>query len=96
MTWDDDTNIEGDDHKINYTTYLVEGRGVHRFLVGKPEGKRRLGRSRHRWEDNIKIDLQEVGGACGDWMELSQDRDRWWGLVSTVMNFRVPKMRGIS
>jgi len=49
-----------------------------------------------RWEDNIKMDLQEVGGGCGDWMELAQNRDRWRALVSTVMNLRVPKMRGIS
>ena len=48
------------------------------------------------WEDNIKMDLQEVGGVCEDWMELAQDRDRWRALVSTVMNLRVPKMRGIS
>ena len=75
---------------------MGEGRGVHRFLVGKPEGKRLLGRPRRRWEDNIKTDLQKVGGVCGDWMELAQDRDRWRALVSTVMNFRVPKMRGIS
>ena len=73
-----------------------EGRGVHRVLVGKPEGKRPLGRPRHRWEDNIKIDIQEVGMGCGDWMELAQDRDRWRALVSTVMNLRVPKMGGIS
>ena len=53
-------------------TYVGEGRGVHRVLVGKPEGKRPLGRPRRRWEDNIKIDLQEVGGSCGDWMELGQ------------------------
>jgi len=71
-------------------------RGVYRVLVGKPEGKRPLGRPRRRWEDNIKMDLQEVGGDCGDWMELAQDRDRWRALVSTVMNLRVPKMRGIS
>ena len=68
----------------------AEGRGVHRVLVGKPEGKRPLGRPRRRWEDNIKMDLQEVGGDCGDWMELAQDRERWRALVSTVMNFRVP------
>ena len=65
---------------------LEEGRGVHKVLVGKPEGKR----PRHRWEDNIKMDLQEVGRGCGDWMELAQDRDMWRELVSTVMNFRVP------
>ena len=73
---------------------MGQGRGVHRVLVGKPEGKRPLGRPRHRWEDNM--DLQEVGGGCGDWMELAQDRDRWQALVSKVMNLRVPKMRGIS
>ena len=67
-----------------------------RFLVGKPGVKRPLGRHRRRWEDNIKMDLQEVGGNCGDWMELAQDRDRWRALVNTVMNLRVPKMRGIS
>ena len=72
------------------------GGGVHRVLVGKPEGKRPLVRPRRRWENNIKMDLQEVEGGCGDWMELAQDRDRWGALVSTVMNFWVPKMRGIS
>ena len=75
---------------------MWEGRGVHRVLVGKPEGKRPLGRPRRRWEDNIKMDLQEVGWGCGDWMELAQDRERWWALVNTVRNLRVPKMRGIS
>ena len=75
---------------------MGEGRGVHMVLVGKPEGKRPLGRPRSRWEDNIKRDLQEVVGGCGDWMELAQDRGRWRALVSTVMNLRVPKMRGIS
>ena len=75
---------------------MGQGRGVHRVLVGKPEGKRPLGRPRRRWEDNIKMDLREVGGGCEDWMELAQDRDRWRALVSTVMSLRVPKMRGIS
>ena len=75
---------------------MGEGRGVHRVLVGKPEGKRPLGRHRSRWEDNIKMDLQEVGGGCGDWMELARDRGRWRALVSTLMNLRVQKMRGIS
>ena len=75
---------------------MEEGRIVHRVLVGKPEGKRPLGRPRRRWEDNIKMDLQGVGGGCGDWMELAQDKDRWRALVSMVRNLRVPKMRGIS
>ena len=66
-----------------------EGRDVHRVLVGKPEGKGPLGRPRRRWEDNIKMDLWEVGGG-GNWMELAQDRDRWQALVNTVMNFWVP------
>ena len=75
---------------------MEQGRGVHRVLVGRPEGKRPLGRPRRRWEDNIKMDLQEIGGDCEDCMKLAQDRDRWRALVSTVMNLRVPKMRGIS
>jgi len=75
---------------------MGQGRGVYRVLVGKPEGKRPLGRPRCRWEDNIKMDLQKVGGCCGDWMELAQDRDRWRALVCTVMNLQVPKLRGIS
>ena len=65
-------------------------RGVRKGLVGKPEGHRPLGRPRRRWEDNIKVGLQEVGRGCGDWMELAQDRDRWRALVSKVMNFGVP------
>ena len=65
---------------------MGERRGVHKVLDGKPEGKRPLGRQRRRWEDNIKVDLQEVGRCCGDWMELAHDRDRWRALVSTVMN----------
>jgi hypothetical protein len=68
---------------------MGEERGVHRVLVGNPEGKRPLGRPRRRWEDKIKMDLQEVGGGV-DWMELAQDRDRWQAIVSTVMNLRVP------
>jgi hypothetical protein len=62
---------------------------VHRVLVGKPEEKRPLGRPRRRWEDNIKMDVQEVGGGRGDWMEMAQDRDKWRTLVSTVKNLRV-------
>ena len=73
-----------------------EERDVHRVLVGKPEGKRPLGRPRRRWEDNIKMHFQEVGGGCGDRMELAQNRDRWRALVNTMMNLRVPKMRVIS
>ena len=69
---------------------IGEDRGVERVLVGKPEGKRPLGRPRRRWEDNIKMDLEEVGGGRGDWMELAQDRDRWRALVGTVRDFRVP------
>jgi len=67
---------------------MGEGRGVHRVLVGNPEGKRPLGRPRRRWEENIKMDLREVGRG-GDRMELAQDTDRWRALVNTVMNLRV-------
>ena len=63
---------------------------MHKVLVGNPEGNRPLGRPRRSWKDNIKMDLQEMGRGCGDWMELTKDRDRWRALVSTVMNFRVP------
>jgi len=69
---------------------MGEGRGVYRVLVGKPEGKRPLGRPRRRWEDNIKMDVQEVGCGGMDWIELAQDRDRWRALVNSVMNLRVP------
>jgi hypothetical protein len=69
---------------------MGEGRGMHRVLVGKPEGRRPLGRPIRRWEDNIKMDFQEVGEGCGEWMEQAQDRDRWRALVSTIMNIRVP------
>jgi len=69
---------------------MGEDGGVRRVLVGKPEGKRALGRPRRRCEDNIKMDLQEVKGGRGDWMELAQDRDRWRALVGTVRKFRVP------
>ena len=65
-------------------------RVVYRVLVGKPEGRRPLGRPRHRWVDNIGMDLQEVGCGYMDWIELAQDRDRWQTLVSAVMNLRVP------
>jgi hypothetical protein len=69
---------------------MGEERGAHRLLVGKPEGRRPLGRPRHRWEDNIKMDFQEVGVGRGDWIESAQDRERWRALVSTVKKFRVP------
>jgi len=69
---------------------MGEDRGMHMVLVGKPEGKRPLGRPRCRWEDNIKMDLQEVGGGHGHWMELAQDRDRWRAPVGTFRDFRVP------
>ena len=75
--------------RAGHVARMEEGRGVHKVLVGKPEGKNPLGRPRRRWEDNIKMDL-EVERGCGDWMELAKDRDRWRALVSTVMNFRVP------
>jgi len=69
---------------------MGEDRGVHRVLVRKREGKRPLGRPRRRWEDNIKMDLQEVEVGRGNWMELAQDRDRWRAVVGTVRDFRVP------
>jgi hypothetical protein len=69
---------------------MGEGRGVYRDLVEKPEGKRPLGRPRRRWEDNVRMDLQEVGSWCEDWIGLAQDRDRWRALVSAVRNLRVP------
>jgi len=75
---------------------MGEGKGVHRVLMWKLDGESTLGRPRRRWEDNIKMNLHEVGGGCGDWMELVQVRDRWRALVSTVRNLRVPNMRGIS
>jgi hypothetical protein len=75
---------------------MGKGRGVHRVLVRKPEGKSPLGRPRRRWEDNIRMDLQEVGGRGVDWMELARDRDGWRALVAAVRNLRVPKIRGIS
>ena len=74
----------------DHVACMGKDRGVHRVLVGKPEGKRPLGRPRRRWEDISKLDLQEVGGGHGDWMELAQDRDGWRSLVGTVRNFRVP------
>ena len=69
---------------------MGEEKGVYRVLVGKPEGRRPLGRPRRRWVDNIRMDLQEMGCGYMDWIGLAQDRDRWWTLVSAVMNLRVP------
>jgi len=79
--------------RMRWTGHMArmgEDRGVHRVLVGKPEGKSPLGRTRCRWDDNINMDLQEVGGGRGVWMELAQDRDGWRALVGTVRNFRYP------
>jgi hypothetical protein len=67
-----------------------EGRGVYRVLMGKPEGKRPLGRQSRRWDDSNKLDLQEVGCGCEDWIRLAQDRDRWRAFVSAVGKLRVP------
>jgi hypothetical protein len=69
---------------------MGEGRGVYTVLVGKPEGKRPLGRPRLRWEYNVRMDLQEVGCGCEGWVGLAEDRDRWRALVSAVRNLRVP------
>ena len=69
---------------------MGERRGVYRVLVGKHKGKRPLGKPRRRWEDNITMDLQEVGCGGVDWIDLAQDRDRWRALVNAVMNLRVP------
>jgi len=69
---------------------LGERRCVYRILVVKPEGKRPLGRPGRRWEDNIKMDLQEVGCRSMDWIDLAQDRDRWRAIVNAVMNLRIP------
>jgi len=69
---------------------MGERGGIYRVLVGKPEGKRSLGRPKRRWEDNIKMDLQEVGCGSMDWIELTQERDRWRALVNAVTNLQVP------
>jgi len=79
-----------------YVACIGERRGVHRVLVGKPEGKRPLERPRHRWEDNIKMDLQEVGCGGIKWLDLALDRDRRHTLVNAVINFGFHKMWGIS
>jgi hypothetical protein len=69
---------------------MGEGRGVYRVLVGKPEGKRSLGSPRRRWDDNITMDLQEVGCGGMDWIDLAQDMYRWWAPKNAVMNLQVP------
>ena len=74
---------------VGHVAHMGEERGVNRVLVGKPEGKRPLGRPRRRWVDNIRMDLQKVGCGYMDWIGLAQDRDRWRTLVSAVMNLRV-------
>ena len=76
--------------RARYVARMGERRGIYRALVGKHKGKRPLGRPRHRWEDNIKVVLQEVGCGGMDWIEMAQVRDGWRTLVSAVMNFQVP------
>jgi hypothetical protein len=69
-------------------------RGVYRVLVGRPEGKTPLGRSRRRWEDNINMNLQEIGWGGNDWIPVAQDRERWWALVMAAINLRIPQNAG--
>jgi hypothetical protein len=75
---------------VGHVARMGEGRGVYRVLVGTPHGKRPLGRPRRRWEDNIKIDLRDIGIDEAKWIRLAQDRVQWWALVNTVMNLQVP------
>ena len=75
---------------VGHVAHMEERSGIYKVLVGQPEGTRPLGRPRHRWEDNIKMDLQEVGCGGIDWIELAQDRDRWRALMNVVMNLYVP------
>ena len=76
--------------RTGHVARMGEKRDLYRVLVGEPEGKRPLGRPRRRWEDNIKMDLQEVGCEGMDWIELAEDRDRWRARVNAVMNLQVP------
>jgi hypothetical protein len=75
---------------------MGESRGLYEVLVKRLEGNRQLGRPRRRWDDNVKVNLQEVGCGCVDWIELAQDKDSWRAFVNAVMKLRVHKMRGIS
>jgi hypothetical protein len=75
---------------VRLVARMGEVRGAYNILVGRPEGRRPLGRPRRGWEDNIKMDLREIGFRDVDWIHLAQDRDRWWALVNTVMKLRVP------
>jgi len=75
---------------VGHVACTGDSRGVYRVWVGKPDRKRPLRRSRHRWEDNIKMELQEVGCGGMDWIDLAHDRDRWWALVNVIMNLQVP------
>ena len=76
--------------EAGHVASMEQSRSAYRVLVGKPERKRSLGRPRRRWEDNIKMDLREVGCDPGEWIDLAEDRDQWRAYVRTVMNFRVP------
>jgi hypothetical protein len=78
---------------VGHVAHMGEERKVYKVLVGKPKGKRPLGRPRRRWEDGIRIDLREIGLGGVDWIRLSQDRDRWRAVVSAVMNLRVLALR---
>jgi hypothetical protein len=75
---------------VGHVARMGEVRGAYKILVGRPEGRRQLGRPRRRWEDNIKTNLREIGFGDVDWIHWAQDRDRWRALVNTVMNLRVP------
>jgi hypothetical protein len=90
MDWMELAQDRDKNEMVGHVARVGDWRDVYRVLVGKPEGKRPLGRPRGRWEDNIKMDLQEVGYGGMDWIELAQDRDRWRALVNAVMNLRVP------
>jgi hypothetical protein len=75
---------------VGHVAHMGEVKGAYNILDGRPEGRRPLGRPRHRWEDNIRMDLREIGFGDVDWIHLAQDRNRWWALVNTVTNLQVP------